>query len=527
MGKILVISSCGKKKLVSHGNQPHWNDLDNETKRLQALHQFRDSLTPAGDLYIGPQSNALRTAIRKLRQQYEVDHYIVSAGFGLVKENELLPPYESSFSSKGKSKIREMSSILNIEDSINDITGVYDLIYLALGKDYLTAIGDLGNLTNKANEIIHFGRTNQEGSSFHGINETSLIGNDDIPSITSRVGSFTEAKGSIFLNFTDYITKNRKTEISFIKWWGMVQQELTTRDSQSLETEIDTRGEGEDNSKLIGRGEDYLPSEASKKKIRQEVAKFTNTELHELAEMCNGLRTVNTQKGESRSDWLSRYEDKIPRIKSIYNRIQDLIEGINQSSGDAKGKLTNEYITQLRTRQEDLGIKQYNINQPKYQIFRTIVNWNENPERLKIQSVYTPRTKNGKKKKKKSEFKEPEFDIQWIRKIKEKDSWELHFTFTNKSMYPFQNLKVKFFDSEGIDVNIEEVRGDFLDSISGILHFAFIPASMTDTHKQIRFKFNTNPLCNFDDSIEAEITQEFPAEKREIVTTLELDLLED
>ena len=70
-----------------------------------------------------------------------VDLSIISAGFGILKETELVPPYECTFAGLSKSKIQDRSESLEIGSDFEQIAlEPYDLYYLALGKDYFTAI---------------------------------------------------------------------------------------------------------------------------------------------------------------------------------------------------------------------------------------------------------------------------------------------------------------------------------------------------------------------------------------------------
>ena len=141
---ILVISSCTKSKSVSSKDQPRCDSLQNSHGRNAALSKFSSKLTSAIDLYTGPQAKAIRRALSILRRDYTVDHFIISAGFGFVHESEKLPPYECSFSGKGKRKIREMAKNLNINTAITSkVMNTYDMVYLALGKDYLESIPNL------------------------------------------------------------------------------------------------------------------------------------------------------------------------------------------------------------------------------------------------------------------------------------------------------------------------------------------------------------------------------------------------
>ncbi|MHA2384945.1 MAG: DUF6884 domain-containing protein, partial [Candidatus Thorarchaeota archaeon] len=143
--RILVIGSCGKSKLKSSPKSPTCGDIDSKDAISKWRNQLSDHLTPAREMYTGYQSTELLRGVEALRtiDQVEVRLFILSAGFGLLEENELVPPYECSFSQMGKRGIRERSSLLRIEEDYQKLhESRFDLTYLALGKKYLTALGD-------------------------------------------------------------------------------------------------------------------------------------------------------------------------------------------------------------------------------------------------------------------------------------------------------------------------------------------------------------------------------------------------
>lgn len=73
----------------------------------------------------------------------EVDMFIISAGFGVLNEDEMIPPYECSFSSLKKAEILERAEALGIEDSVASICRTeYDLLYIALSKKYMLTLGE-------------------------------------------------------------------------------------------------------------------------------------------------------------------------------------------------------------------------------------------------------------------------------------------------------------------------------------------------------------------------------------------------
>ena len=132
--RILVIGSCGKKKLNLTNNSPTCEDLAS----IDDINTWREKsscpTTRVRDLYTGNQNRELVTGIDLLRQieNTEVKFSIISAGFGLVRENDSLPTYDCSFSSMKKSQIQDRSELLGIPSDFEKlITSGFDLVYLA------------------------------------------------------------------------------------------------------------------------------------------------------------------------------------------------------------------------------------------------------------------------------------------------------------------------------------------------------------------------------------------------------------
>ncbi|MHA1155347.1 MAG: DUF6884 domain-containing protein [Candidatus Heimdallarchaeota archaeon] len=140
--KILVIASCSKKKSIQYPHQPTCNEIPSKESREQILLKFPMKKT-AKDLYRGALNLSTNSAVRLLKNYFDISYYIVSAGFGLIDESVLLPPYDCSFSEMTKDKIIERAELLHIPEDFQKIITKEnpDLIYLALGKDYLTALG--------------------------------------------------------------------------------------------------------------------------------------------------------------------------------------------------------------------------------------------------------------------------------------------------------------------------------------------------------------------------------------------------
>lgn len=121
---ILVVSTCTKSK----------TETPNKAK----------------DLYIGNGHNLIKSGIETLRGICNVDWYIISAGKGLIEENTMLEPYDTTFQGKNTKKIIEMSQELEIATTFNKVVNakLYDLVIILASKEYLVGL-NLNNITDK------------------------------------------------------------------------------------------------------------------------------------------------------------------------------------------------------------------------------------------------------------------------------------------------------------------------------------------------------------------------------------------
>ena len=131
-GKILVVTSCTKDKVIPPlGPNLHqltsdqlWDEQDDDrvTRNFGELEKYR---VPAGKLYRGRQHLQLMQGVELLRQMFGhsavIDVKIISAGFGLVGEEQPLPPYNATFADLPSSKILTVSQRLRIPQKINSL----------------------------------------------------------------------------------------------------------------------------------------------------------------------------------------------------------------------------------------------------------------------------------------------------------------------------------------------------------------------------------------------------------------------
>ena len=140
---ILVIDQCSGSKYVPEGTRIfEAGDLDTYSREeLLSFDNVRG--IEARDLYTGRQQEYITEAVRQLKEEgHDVQRYFISAGFGLVEESTVLPPYEVTFSGMKVAEIRERSADLNIKTDLARVLeqADYDVVFFSLGKDYYTSI---------------------------------------------------------------------------------------------------------------------------------------------------------------------------------------------------------------------------------------------------------------------------------------------------------------------------------------------------------------------------------------------------
>jgi len=184
--RVLVVGSCGKKKLHNNLNQPNCIDIDRVPDINYWKQKFASICAPARDMYIGPQSIELVRAVDMLRTIPDVDVQLVilSAGFGVLAEEEMVPPYDCSFTNMKMVEVKKRSEELELQSSFTSlVNSSFDLVYLALGKQYLAALGTAALTTIRTPTIV-----------FHGQDSDHLI---QVPCSTKTVKAFSECGHTI------------------------------------------------------------------------------------------------------------------------------------------------------------------------------------------------------------------------------------------------------------------------------------------------------------------------------------------
>jgi hypothetical protein len=155
---VLVLSPCSKDK--RYDPVLDCEDVD-ERPREELANEHGEYTTTASKMYTGREHKHVKEAVTHLREVADVDWYIISAGFGLLRDRTEIPSYECGFSDIESVRTRAKRTGYDIDDLTNDETiqavghekGIpqafsdvlsreYDLLFVVLSEPYLLSVAD-------------------------------------------------------------------------------------------------------------------------------------------------------------------------------------------------------------------------------------------------------------------------------------------------------------------------------------------------------------------------------------------------
>jgi len=155
---ILVLSPCSKDK--RYDPVLNCEDVD-EHSREELVQEHGEYTTTAADMYTGREHQHVKVAVTRLCEVADVDWYIISAGFGLLRDKNEIPSYECGFSDIESVRTRakrvgydtdnltnnETIETIGREKSIpqafsNVLSQEYDLLFVVLSEPYLLSVAD-------------------------------------------------------------------------------------------------------------------------------------------------------------------------------------------------------------------------------------------------------------------------------------------------------------------------------------------------------------------------------------------------
>lgn len=154
--RILVVTSCTGQKKYSPDNQLTLNDFKDPillNKKSKELSSYEET---AGQMYTGRQHTSLMKGIEEYRKyQKDLDVAILSAGYGLLKEDDKIVPYNVTFNSMKSKEIKEWSHQQKMTEQLQGLISSYNLVFFLLGDAYLKAI-EWDNIKINGNQKMIF-----------------------------------------------------------------------------------------------------------------------------------------------------------------------------------------------------------------------------------------------------------------------------------------------------------------------------------------------------------------------------------
>lgn len=169
---IFVLSACSGAKAVDA--VVDCQDID-EAERAALTDEHPSASMEAKSLYTGAEHQHIKAAIERLEEVATVDWRIISAGFGVVSPETVLPSYECTF--KNDTAVRErverrgmdpstltkaeriqtVATYLGIPTAIQDwLNNKPDILLIALGNDYLLATSSALSAIPKSTTALGF-----------------------------------------------------------------------------------------------------------------------------------------------------------------------------------------------------------------------------------------------------------------------------------------------------------------------------------------------------------------------------------
>ena len=156
--KVLVITICTGNKKHEHSNRLMPEDFASCERLKRRSRELKAYETPAAEMYTGSGHRHLMNGVKNLRRACEVriivDLRIISPGYGLLKEEDLIVPYTYTFYGLSQEAIRQRSRELGIRPKVKGLLSNYDLAFFLLSKDYVTACELPFHVSNSATQIF-------------------------------------------------------------------------------------------------------------------------------------------------------------------------------------------------------------------------------------------------------------------------------------------------------------------------------------------------------------------------------------
>jgi hypothetical protein len=140
----LVITPCSAKKRSDVPNPARAADLADPERRRQAEARLAAFSQPAMDMYTGIHHRLVVEGVRALwerRGRQVLDVSILSGGYGLLRAEEVIIPYDVSLDEFDAAGLAQWAARLRIPERAATLIRSYDLVFYLLDGRYLSVLG--------------------------------------------------------------------------------------------------------------------------------------------------------------------------------------------------------------------------------------------------------------------------------------------------------------------------------------------------------------------------------------------------
>ena len=130
--KVLVVTSCTNRKKYKSTNQLQPEDFLSVERLAARSAELKSFKTPAAEMYTGRQHTLLMEGLEQVRAYYGenvVDLHIISAGYGLLSESDVIVPYNVTFQGLKKKEILERSNSLQLHKYVEPLIAGYGVLF--------------------------------------------------------------------------------------------------------------------------------------------------------------------------------------------------------------------------------------------------------------------------------------------------------------------------------------------------------------------------------------------------------------
>lgn len=209
--RVLVVDQCSNKKALPDNCERVDKSTIDDVGQEELLQKEGVITCPARDLYSGRQQRLVSRAVDQMRTvEVQVDRYFVSAGFGIVPEDQSLPAYDVRFQSKEHAEKR--GSELGLPEAVTQLIAgqeKYDVVFLLLGATYYEAI-DVENAVREAPVETFVVVFNRDDLAEDDSTTLSLRANAETGS--KYGGGAIGVKGTYLKNFASNVVAGRNVE---------------------------------------------------------------------------------------------------------------------------------------------------------------------------------------------------------------------------------------------------------------------------------------------------------------------------